>query len=511
MTPDRHTLMASSTQPAWKGDWKIRRMRLAAAGAALVLSGGCAVGPNYHRPAIAVPADFKEAAGWKAASPNDAAPRGAWWELFQDPVLNDLESQAAAANLTVQQAAAAYQEARQVARADVSTFLPTVSASGSVQRNQTPGFRGSLPQPVVNTYSASLGASWTPDFWGKIRRQTESDVAAAQASAADLANARLSIQSELAQDYIELRAADERIQLLNHSVDAYRRTLDISQNKYSVGVAAHSDVLSAQAQLDATRAQAVDAGVQRAQLEHAIAVLVGRAPSDFSIAPRAALDLPIPSIPRQMPSDLLERRPDIANAERLAAQANARVGIQTAAYFPDISLTGQGGYEDSAIRRLFEWPNRFWSLGGDVSESIIDWGQRHDQVLGARAAYDASVASYRQTVLSAFQQVEDNLAAIRILAEEATIQDAAVVESAQATQIAVNEYAAGTVDFTTVSSAQVAELSDRESALATKASRLTADVALIEALGGGWDASDLPSAHQVVARHDAGAAVAAPR
>jgi NodT family efflux transporter outer membrane factor (OMF) lipoprotein len=484
------------------------------------LAAGCAVGPTYHRPALATPAAFKEAPDWKQASPADAGPHGAWWEAFHDPVLSGLEAQVAAANFTLQEDAAAYEEAREIARADRGTFFPSLDAAGSAERSRAPSGRAlasgastviSPANSITNSFSASLQASWEPDFWGRIRQQVRADVAAAQASGADLASARLSIQSELAQDYISLRVADQRQQLLNDAADAYARTLEISRNKYAVGVSAHSDVLSAEAQLDATRASALDAGVQRAQLEHAIAVLVGKAPADFALDRRAALDLPVPDVPGILPSELLERRPDIAGAERRVAEANAKVGVQWTGYFPSISLTGQGGYSGSVWRHLFDYPNRFWSLGANATETLLDWGQRRAELKEAEAAYDSSVAAYRGAVLTGFQQVEDNLAALRILQQESAVQETAVSEAAQATAIASNEYRAGTADYTTVATAEVSELNDREQALATHANRLDAGVALIVALGGGWQAGDLPERGQVMARgSQAPAAVAAP-
>jgi NodT family efflux transporter outer membrane factor (OMF) lipoprotein len=273
---------------------------------------------------------------------------------------------------------------------------------------------------------------------------------------------------------------------------AYKRTLSITQNKYTVGVAARSDIITAQTQLDSARAQLIDAGVQRSQLEHAIAVLVGSAPSDFSIARRPDLGLAIPTVPAQLASSLLERRPDIAAAERQAAEENARIGIQTAAYFPDVTISGAAGYEGSPIDKLITAPFKFWTLGAQATDSLLDWGQRHDLVLSAKAAYEASAANYRQTVLAALQQVEDNLAGIRILKDEASVEDVAVTEATQAAQIAVNEYDAGTVDFTTVAAAQVTELNNREAALAIHEEQLTSSVALIQALGGGWTMADLP-------------------
>jgi NodT family efflux transporter outer membrane factor (OMF) lipoprotein len=487
--------------------------------AALAFAAGCAVGPDYERPAAPVPTAFKEARGWKAAAPSDAAPRGPWWAIFGDPVLNDLEGRVATSNFSLRQSAENYEEARQMARADRATLLPTISAVGSAGRAKSPvngaAASGANPPPsseTISSFSASLQASWDPDFWGKVRRLTEAAIATAQSNAADLASARLSTQASLAEDYIELRILDAKKQLLDHSVEDFRRTLTITRNKYDVGVAARSDILTAQTQLDSTRTQAIDVGVQRAQLEHAIAVLVGRAPSEFSIALRPALGLSVPEIPLTMPSQLLERRPDIAAAERGVAAANADIGVQTSAYFPDLSLSAAGGFEGSPLDRLFIVPNEFWSVGSQLTETLFDAGERRDAVLEARAAYDASVANYRETVLSAFEQVEDNLAGLRILGQEVDIQDTAVAEAAEATRIAINEYKAGTVDFTTVTTAQETELANRETALGIVQSRLTSAVALVEALGGGWSASDLPTSHQVVTRHSQdGASVAAPR
>lgn len=499
-------LFSPSSSPAAP---RARSLALPAIAAAVCIA-GCAVGPRYHRPSTPMPAAFKEAAGWKTAAPSDAIDRGTWWEIFQDPILNDLEQQAAVANQSLVQAAANYEQARQLARADRATFFPSITGTGSAQRAKASNGRsastststssvGSSAGRVTTNYSASLGASWTPDFWGRVRRLTETDLATAEASAADLAAARLSVQLTLAQTYFQFRVADERIRLRQSAVDAYARTLEIAQNKYDAGVVARSDVISAQAQLDAARAQVIDAGIQRAQLEHALAVLVGKAPGDFSLATQPALNFAVPDIPLQLPSALLERRPDIAAAERSVAAANARVGVQTAAYFPDLSLTASGGYEGSQLSNLFRSPNRFWSLGADLSDVIFDFGRRHAEVQAARAAYDASVASYRDTVLRAFQSVEDELTSVRLLASEADVQNAAVREATEAANIAMNEYRAGTVDFTTVATAQVTELNNRQTALTVLQNRLTSAASLIEALGGGWRTSDLPTSSQVLA------------
>jgi NodT family efflux transporter outer membrane factor (OMF) lipoprotein len=472
----------------------LRAAPLLALGAAgLALAAGCSVGPDYKRPTVAVPAAFKEDAGWKVAAPDDGAKRGPWWEVFDDPILNGLEAQVETSNQSIQQALANYEESRQIVRSDRTGYLPTVSAVGSADRSHEPqgaAFQGSTNAPTQ--YTAALQASWEPDIWGKIRRTVEADVATAQASAADLALARLSIQGTLAQDYIGLRIADDRIRLLERAVEDYKRTLKITSNKYAVGVSARSDIISAQTQLDSTRAQLIDAGIARAQFEHALAVLVGKAPAGFSVARTPTIGLTIPTVPPQLASTLLERRPDIAAAEREAISANARIGIQAAAYFPSLTLSGEAGYEGSPLGSLISAPFKFWTLGAQAADSLLDWGQRHDLVQSARAAYESSAANYRQTVLTALQQVEDNLSGLRILKDEATVEETAVAEATQASQIARNEYNAGTVDYTTVAAAQVIELSNRETALGIVQNQLTSSVALIQALGGGWTTSDLP-------------------
>jgi NodT family efflux transporter outer membrane factor (OMF) lipoprotein len=458
----------------------------------LVLAAGCSVGPDYKRPALDVPAAFKEDSGWKVAAPDDGAKRGPWWEVFNDPVLNGLEAQVETSNQTVLEAVANYDEARQIVRSDRTGYLPTVSAAGSVQRTHEPQSAGFGGTSTGTQYVAELEASWVPDIWGKLRRTVEADVGAAQASAADLALARLSTQATLAEDYIALRAADDKIRLLEHAVEDYKRTLKITNNKYAVGVSARSDIITAQTELDSTRAQLIDVGIVRAQYEHAIAVLVGKAPAAFSIARTPTMGLTLPTVPAQLASTLLERRPDIAAAERQAMAANAKIGIQAAAYYPTLSISGDAGYEGSPLNNLFSAPFRFWTLGAQAADTILDWGQRHDLVQSARAAYEASAANYRQTVLTALQQVEDNLAGLRILKDEAKVEDTAVSEAAQASQIALNEYNAGTVDFTTVAAAQVTELTNRETALGIVQSQLNSSVLLIQALGGGWTTSDLP-------------------
>lgn len=488
-------------------DAKRSAAALAMGAALFLLPAGCAVGPDYKRPAMSVPASFKEDPVWRTAAPDDGAKRGPWWEVFNDPVLNQLEAQVATSNQSVQEAIANYEEARQVVRSDRTGYLPTVSADLSADRTRSPAYlststvtTGSAPTVTTSQgkgltsslYTGELEASWEPDIWGKLRRTVEADVSAAQADAADVALARLSMQATLAQDYIGLRASDDKIRLLEDAVKAYKRTVSITKNKYSVGVSARSDIITAQTELDSTQAQLIDVGIQRAQYEHAVAVLVGKAPAELSIPRRADIGLTLPKIPPQLASTLLQRRPDIAAAERQVAEANAKVGVQTAAYFPALTLSAAGGYESPKLQDIISAPYRFWTIGASAADSLLDWGQRHDLVLSAKAGFDAAAANYKLTVLTALQQVEDNLAGLRILKEEAAIQDAAVSEAAQASQIALNEYNAGTVDFTTVVAAQVTELTNRETALGIVQSQLTDSVLLIQALGGGWTTADLP-------------------
>jgi len=389
-----------------------KRLLLTTLGASLL--GGCAVGPKYQRPDAPMPVGFKEVDGWKAAQPNDSVVRGPWWEAFKDPLLTSLEVEVATANPTVQEAAANYEAARQAARAQNATFWPTLGVNAGAQR----GYANHTTVGTVNQYSVGGSASWSPDFFGRVQYLTDADVAAAQSNAALLANARLSIQMQLATDYVNIRVLDARRRLLVNSEASYRRTLSIAENKYKAGVVARSDVITAQADLDATRASVIDTGIQRAELEHAIAILIGKAPFDFSIAVREDVGLVQPSIPTAMPSDLLERRPDVASAERLAAAANARIGLQIAAYYPDITLSATGGYEGNTLRHLLSLPNRYWTLGANAAETLIDFGQRKALVAEARANYDYSAAFYRQTVLTAFQQVEDNLASLKLLKDE---------------------------------------------------------------------------------------------
>ena len=446
---------------------------------------GCLVGPNYRRPPVLTTPTFKEAAGWAPARPSDAADRKDWWTVFDDNILNDLEAKVNVSNQTLAAAEAAYREAHALVAQDRAALFPTITLNASVTQ------AGSFAGKPAATYTPSIGASWAPDIWGAVRRTIENARGSAQASAATLANARLSAQTELAADYISLRQLDEEKRIYDATVKAYQHSLDITVNKYNVGNAAQSDVLSARGLLLTTQATDTDLEQQRARVEHAIAILTGAPPADLTLQP-APWTLKLPEIPATVPTTLLQRRPDIASSERSAMAANASIGVAVAAYYPHVTLTGQAGFASSELGHLFTASSSFWSLGAAAAETIFDAGARAAKVRGARAAFDEAVANYRQTVLTAFGQVEDNLAAQRVFGpEEKQLQQAADVTAANE-KITLNEYNAGTVDYTTVVTAEAAALSSRNALVGIQANRLTTAVDLIEALGGGWTAADLP-------------------
>jgi NodT family efflux transporter outer membrane factor (OMF) lipoprotein len=465
----------------------------------------CAVGPNYHRPSAPTPTHFKEAEGWKPAEPREAASGTNWWEVYDDATLNGLEKQVDVSNQTLKASEAAWRQAVALAQAAGATIYPAVGVSGTAQRSRgaTTTFvtsggsggstSGKRPAPV-NEFSLTGNASWDLDIWGKIRRTIESDVASAKASEAELAAARLSSQATLAIDYVELRVADEQIQLLADTIKGYQRALEITQNQYKVGVVAKADVITAETQLEGAQSQQIGLGVTRATLEHAIAVLIGKPPADFSIAP-ATLAATIPVVPAGMPSALLERRPDIAEAERKMAAANAQIGVAISAYFPDLTLSGTYGFASNVSAGLLRTPNNVWSVGATASDALLDFGARRYQVAGARAAYDGTVANYRQTVLTAFQQVEDELASLRILEQQFQVADQTVKDANLAVTLALNQYRAGTVAYTAVVTAQAIALNDAQTLLNIRQSRLVASLTLIQALGGGWSTSDLSAVH----------------
>lgn len=469
---------------------------------------GCKAGPDYSRPEAPVPIAFKEAEGWKVASPLDAHPRGAWWSIYRDPVLDSLLAQVDVSNQSLQSAEAAFREARAAARAAGASQLPSVSLDASTERLKRGTGTSTTSRSRTGTSSAgraqtiydlSAGASWEIDLWGRVRRNVESTTSSAQASAADLESARLSLQAELATAYFQLRAADAQQRNLEAAAAAYAQSLAIARNRYAAGVGARADVLSAETQLETTRAQAIAVGVQRAQLENAIAVLVGKPPAELRIA-RAPLATAIPMPPLELPSTLLERRPDIAAAERRMAAANASIGAAEAAFFPTINLAGSFGFTSSTLATLLDPASKLWSIGPQATAPLFDGGQRSAGVEQARAAYDRSVADYRQTVLAAFQQVEDEAAALRILAEQAEVIAGALRSAREAERLTINQYRAGTIPYSSVITAQTAALNDELIALDVQRSRLIASVALIRALGGSWDPSTLPAPDRLYER-----------
>ena len=474
-------------------------------------SAACVVGPDYHRPTAPTPSRYKEAptgqapadAQWKTAQPKDEADRGRWWEVFGDPALNALEEQVTVSNQTIAQAEAQFRVARAGVRLVRADLFPTVSAAASAARSSGLTNRASAPPngsaPAVAAYQPSAGVSWELDVFGRVRRAVESSVANAQASAADLEAVRLAMHAELAIDYFTLRGLDSEMRLLDSTVTAYEAALKITTNRYQQGVVSGVDVGQATTLLETTRAQAIDLRLARAQFEHAIATLVGKPPTDFALAVEPLAVAP-PPVPLALPSELLERRPDLAFAERRVAAANAGIGVAKAAYFPSLALSASGGFQSSALSGLFSLPNRFWSLGATLAETLFAGGRRRAASEQALAAYDATVAAYRESVLAAFQDVEDGLAAQRILAEEAEQQAKAVAAADHLLALANNRYRAGITTYLEVVTAQSAALANERVAVELLTRRMTASVNLLKALGGGWREADLPSRDAVLAR-----------
>ena len=452
---------------------------------------GCAVGPDYKRPDVPVSSTFKELEGWRDARPQDDLPRGQWWSVFGDAELDRLLARIEVSNQNVRAAEARVRQARSVTDQARSAFFPPINANASGVRSKAPSLSNSpsFATGAVNTWNANLATSWELDFWGKLRRTLEASDASWQASDAQLEAAKLSARASLAQAYFNLRAAESTQKLLQDTVAAYQKSLDLTQNRYNAGVAARVDVVQAEVQLKSAQAQLIDIGVDRATFEHAIAILVGDAPANFSLA-SAPLTLKMPSIPVGMPSTLLERRPDVAAAERNAASANAKIGIAKAAMFPSLTLSGTVGYRSSVLADLFSAPSRLWSLGAAATAPLFDAGLRRAQTDQAIAVYDEQVATYRQTVLIAFQEVEDNLATLRILDEEARIQDEVVAGARRALELTLNQYQAGVVSYLNVITAQATLLTNERAAANILNRRLTASVLLVKALGGGWSAPE---------------------
>lgn len=450
---------------------------------ALLAFAGCAIGPDYQRPAVPAPA-FTAAGDWKPAEPAEQLPRGKWWEAYGDPVLNGLQDKLESSSNSLLVARAQYQQVLDAVSVAYSALYPAVNVTGSGDRNRTAAKNNSAAS-VQNSFAAGLAASWELDLWGTVRRGLEAGRATAEASAANLESVRLSLHATLAQTYFSLRVADTQQRLYDRTVADYTRTLQMTRNRYAAGVDTRGEVSTAEAQLKTAQAQAIDLSLTRAQLEHAIAVLLGQAPAAFSLAP-ADLTIVPPAPPALLPSQQLERRPDIAVAERQLAAASAGIGIAQGGYFPVISLTGSAGYQGASWSHLFSAPNQVWSVGGSVLAPLFNSGKTRAQVAAARSAYDEKLAAYRQTVLTAFQEVEDNLAAATLLAREAAVQDEAVAAARQSTGILLNQYKAGTVSYLDVVTAQSAQLTAERTAVQLLGRRLNASVLLLKAAGGDW-------------------------
>jgi NodT family efflux transporter outer membrane factor (OMF) lipoprotein len=466
---------------------------------------GCTVGPNYHRPSAPAAPAFKESAvvpppdlpggGWKQVSPNDSALRPNWWEIYQDPQLDKLEQQVAISNQTLKASYEQYMQARAAIQVFRSQYFPTLQVGPSASRDrqsENRPLRVTSSKSTYNDFILQGQVSWEPDLWGNIRRQVESQRGTAQATAADLANVDLSLRSELATDYFELRGLDTQQRLLDNTVQQYEEYLALTKARFAGGVATDSDVALAQTQLDQTRAQAIDVGVARAQFEHAIAMLTGVPASSFSLPP-APLDLALPQVPVGVPSQLLERRPDVAAAERRANAANAQIGVAIAAYYPTINIVGTGGFESKNAGTLIQGPSSLWSLGGSAVELLFDAGRRHAITEEARDVYEQNVANYRQTVLQAFQEVEDNLSGLRILNSESAAQQRAVDSARRSLIISTNRYKGGVTTYLEVIIAQTTQLSNERTAADITTREFAASVLLVKALGGGWDNTKLPN------------------
>ncbi len=461
------------------------------AAAALALLAACSAGPKYERPAVDAPAAYKEAGNWKVAQPRDDVKRDKWWEVFGDAQLNSLIAQIDVSNQNVRVAEANFRQARTLVQQARASLFPSVDGRASVSRSRSVG-TAARAGTTANNYNLALDANYEVDIWGRVRNTVSANVAGAQASAADLEMVRLLAQAELAFNYFQLRVLDQQRQLLDDTVAAFQKSLEMTRNRYTAGVAGKVDLVQAETLLKSTQAQAIEIGVQRAQLEHAIAILVGKAPANFALPPQTA-KVAVPVVPLNQPSELLERRPDIAAAERRVAAANARIGVAKSAFFPSLTLSGSAGFESSRLADWLNWPSRFWAIGPAIAQSIFDAGLRRALTDQAIAVYDANVAAYRQTVLEGFQEVEDNLAALRILEEQEKMQEEATVAARQSMDLTINQYKAGTVSYLNVVTVQSAWLNNERALVGIRGRRLAAAVTLVKALGGGWNAAELPA------------------
>jgi len=489
-------------------------LQSAAVAAGMLALSSCMVGPRYNRPSAPVPVAYKEPPppGWKEAAPNDGVIRGKWWEMYGDPQLNGLEEQVIVSNQNVLQLEAQFRAARDAVRIARAALFPLITTAPSITASRAGGGGGSggtssgsnagsggSTSSVRTNYTIPFDFSYQVDLWGNIRRSIRLSAENAQATAAQLENVRLTVQSELAQDYFQLRGLDGQRDLLEKTVASFEEYLTLTKNRFNGGVASGADVAQAETQLNSVKEQLIDLGVARAQFEHAIAVLTGRPPADLTLPYDAKQPTP-PSIPVGVPSTLLERRPDIAQSERQMAAVHEQIGIAQAAFFPALTLSASAGLQASSFLSLFSWPSRFWTVGAGLGETLFDAGRRRGQVSQARDIYDAAEAGYRQTVLTAFQQVEDNLAASRILADEAVATDLTIVSARRSLDISTFQYKAGTANYLQVLLAQTALLGEERSALSVLTRRMTATVILIEALGGGWEASKLPTVADLTAK-----------
>ena len=461
------------------------------AAAALALLAACSAGPKYERPAVDAPAAYKEAGNWKVAQPRDDVKRDKWWEVFGDAQLNSLIAQIDVSNQNVRVAEANFRQARTLVQQARASLFPSVDGRASVSRSRSVG-TAARAGTTANNYNLALDANYEVDIWGRVRNTVSANVAGAQASAADLEMVRLLAQAELAFNYFQLRVLDQQRQLFDDTVAAFQKSLEMTRNRYTAGVAGKVDLVQAETLLKSTQAQAIEIGVQRAQLEHAIAILVGKAPANFALPPQTA-KVAVPVVPLNQPSELLERRPDIAAAERRVAAANARIGVAKSAFFPSLTLSGSTGFESSRLADWLNWPSRFWAIGPAIAQSIFDAGLRRALTDQAIAVYDANVAAYRQTVLEGFQEVEDNLAALRILEEQEKVQEEATVAARQSMDLTINQYKAGTVSYLNVVTVQSAWLNNERALVGIRGRRLAAAVTLVKALGGGWNAAELPA------------------
>ncbi len=489
---------------------------IAVALCASMLLSGCVVGPKYNRPAATppstavpaaykelTPADYKTTDGWKVAQPGDATLKGKWWEIFNDPQLNALEEKVDISNQNIASSMATYLAARAIVKEARSQYFPTVTVGPGITNERQAILNQSGPSTTTTTtngsfteYTLPFDATWVPDLWGRVRNTVRANAAAAQADEADLENVRLTAHAEVAVDYYELRGQDELKQLLDSTVVAYQESLNLTKALYETGIDSDEAVAQAETQLESTQAADTNLGILRAQYEHAIAMLVGEPASTFSISQDPLKSTP-PAIPYGVPSQLLERRPDIAATERLMEQANAQIGVATAAYYPTVTLSAGAGLTSTSFTNWFTWPSRFWSVGPSATETIYDGGLRHATVIQYRRQYDATVANYRESVLTAFQQVEDNLATLRILSKQIQQQDTAVASAERNLKIATDRYKLGIDPYLNVITAQTTLLSNKQSAVTLRIQQMTASVQLVEALGGGWDASKLPSKKDV--------------